>query len=259
MIETVNDPMLNIAAGEVLETSVMSALGEWSNGLVNSAGEDCCRWSEVSGPPRLPTPNSAGEQMTLISDSAADNGTTSTGVLSVRIHYLDVSGEEQTEDVILNGTTAVNTVATDIIFINDLYSLTVGSNGVSEGNITLYKTGGAIATDLYNLIALGGNKSLVPHRMIPAGKTLYLMGWHGEEAQDKRCVIRIRSTDMYGVLIPGVFCFKGNTYVRKNTSGELNLHGTPIPSMSIVKVTHWDDALGTEGAVGWWGYLKTNI
>ena len=24
---------------------------------------------------------------------------------------------------------------------------------------------------------------------------------------------------------------------------------------SIVKVSHWDDSAGSEGSVGWWGYL----
>jgi len=250
-----SDYGLEISRGNVTGITTMSAMGEFESGNIDAAGEDVCRWEDVSGPARLPTPAAIGEQMTVISDDNADNGATATGVLTVRLHYLDASGVEQTEDVILNGTTGVNTAATDIRFINDMYVLTVGSNGVAEGNITVYKQGGSIGNDLYNLIALGGNKSLVPHRMVPFGKTLYLQSWHATEAQGKRSAFRIRSTDMYGVLIPGVFCFKDVAYVNKAATGDLPLHGTPVPALSIIKVSHWDDAAGAEGSCGWWGYL----
>ena len=237
-------------------THYMSAMGEFESGNIDAAGEDVCRWEDVGGPSRLPTPAPAGEQMTLVSSNNADNGATATGVLTVRLHYLDAGGYEQTEDVTLNGTTPVTTTATDMRFVNDLYALTVGSNGVAEGNITCYKTGGAIATDLYQFIVLGGNKSLVPHRMVPTGFTLYLQGWSCTEAQAKRAAFRIRSTDMYGILIPGVFCFKGVAYLNQSTSGELNLHGIPVPALSIVKVSHWEGAVGSEGSCSWWGILE---
>ncbi len=254
-VSPTTDYRLEIEKGNVSGHAIMSAMGEYESGNVDAAGEDVCRWEDVSGPARLPTPAPAGEQMTVISDDNADNGATATGVLTARIHYLDATGAEQTEDVTLNGTTGVNTTATDMRFINDFYALTVGSNGVAEGNITLYKQGGAIATDLYNLIAAGGNKSLVPHRMVPLAKTLYLQSWHCTEAQGKRSAFRIRSTDMNGVLIAGVFCFKDVAYVNKATSGTMPLHGTPVPALSIVKVSRWDDQGGSEGSCGWWGYL----
>lgn len=193
--------------------------------------------------------------MTLASDDVADNGTAVTGVLSVRIDYLDADGNEQSEDVTLNGTTPVDTVATDIRFVNDFYALTVGSNGVAEGNITIIKKGGAILTDLYNLIALGGNQSLVPHRMVPLGHTLYLQGWHAEEAQGKRSAFRIRSTDKNGVITPGVFLFKDTVYLNQSVSGDRQLH-TTVPELSIVKVSHWDDVAAAEGTCGWWGILR---
>ena len=253
-----NSNIFSIAQGNVTGVTIINAMGEWEAGTVNSDGEDCCRWADVSGPSRLPTPSLSGEQMSIVSSNNADNGATATGVIMVRINYLDADGNEQAENVTLNGTTSVDTMATNIRFINDFYTLTVGSNGVSEGNISIYKKGGTIGNDLYNLIARGGNKSLVPHRMIPLNKTLYLQAWHAEEAQDKRSAIRIRSTDMHGELISGVFCFKDTVYMRKATSGEISLHGIKIPALSIVKITHWDDQSGTEGSCGWWGYLVDN-
>ncbi|MCP4937330.1 MAG: hypothetical protein GY927_24755 [bacterium] len=251
------DFILEVAKGNVAGHSIMSAMGEWEGGSVDVDGEDCCRWVDFTpdGPARLPTPAPAGEQMTVISESNADNGATATGVLTIRIHYLDDNGDEQTEEKTLNGTTGVNTTATDIRFVNDMYALTVGDNGVAEGNIAIYKQGDTIPNTLYCMIAAGGNKSLVPHRMVPLAKTLYLQGWHTEISSNDRCAMRIRSTDMNGVLLPGVFCFKGDAYVAKAASGELSLHSVPVPALSIVKVSHWDDQGGSEGSCGWWGVL----
>lgn len=236
--------------------NVMFAMGEFESGNVDAAGEDVCRWEDVSGPPRLYTPTATGEQVAVVSSSNADNGATSTGILSVRMHYLDVNGAEQTEDITLNGTTPVNSQATNVRFINDVHAIPpIGTGGVAAGNISFYKAGGSIGTHLQQLIALGGNKSLVPHRMVPLGKTLYLVEWHAAEAQSKRSAFRIRSTDMYGELLTGVFCFKDVAYVNGSSTGPLSLHGTPVPALSIVKVSHWDDAVGAEGSTGWWGFL----
>jgi len=242
--------------GAVAGTTIMSGMGEFESGNVDVDGEDVCRWEDFTpdGPPRLPTPAAAGEQMTVVSEDNADNGATATGVLTLRLHYLDDTGAEQTEDITMNGTTPVNTIATDIRFVNDMHTLTVGANGVSEGNIAVYQQGGSIANDLYQMIAAGGNKSLVPHRMVPLGKTLYLQAWHATEAQGKRAAFRIRSTDHNGNLFSGVFCFKGVAYLNAQASGPLPLDAV-VPALSIVKVSHWTDVAGTEGSCAWWGYL----
>jgi hypothetical protein len=245
---------LMVQLGEVPGWSMMSGLGEYESGNIDAAGEDVCRFEDVGGPARLPTPSSAGVQMTVVSDDNADNGATATGVITARIEYLDASGSEKTEDITITGTTVAHTDAVDIRFVNDFYSLTTGSNGVAEGNITLYEFGGDIANNLHNLIALGGNKSLVPHRMVPANKKLLLQGWSCTEAQSKRSAYRIRSTDMNGVLIPGVFCFKGVAYLNGAASGEMAVTAT-VPEFSIVKVSHWGIATGSEGSCAWWGYL----
>ncbi len=248
------DPILEIAKGNVAGHAIMVALGERENMGTTATGEDIWRGNELSGSPddeTMATPDPAGEQMTVISEDAQDTSA-GTGVRTLRIHYLDASGDEQTEDVTMNGTTGVNTAASDIRFVNDMYSLTVGSNGVAEDHIKIYET--ADATHVYNMIAQGGNKSLVPHRMVPSGKTLILKGWHAEEAQNKRCAFRIRSTDMAGVLLTGVFCFKGVAYMKQSSSGELALNQI-VPALSIVKVSAWPDQASSEASCGWWGVL----
>lgn len=254
---SLNDVKLNILKGDFDKHEFWHALGELENSTTDAAGEDVYRGSDFTpdAPVRLLQPADAGEQMTLISESNAGNGATATGVLTVRIYYLDAAGVRQTEDITLNGTTGVDTVATDIRFVNDIHALTVGSNGVAEGNIGIYKKGGSIALNLYNMITLGGNKSLVPHRMVPAGHTFYLLGWRCSEAQGKRAAFRIRSTDLNGVLIPGVFNFKGTAYMNNSDSGDMDL-AFKIPALSVVKVSLWADQVDAEGACSYWGVLK---
>lgn len=221
-----------------------------------ATGEDIWRGNELSPAPTsdvtIPTPDPAGEQMVVVSENAGD-AAAGTGVRTARLHYLDAAGDEQAEDVALDGTSPVSTVATDIRFVNDFYALTVGSTGVADGHIKVYKSGSAGL--VYTMIAAGGNKSLVPHRMVPRAKSLTLVQWHAAEAQAKRCAFRIRSTDMNGVLLPGVFCFKGVCYLNATASGDLSVPCL-VPALSIVKVSAWPDAVGAEGSVGWWGILQ---
>ena len=257
ILNSASDFLTEVAKGQIKGHSIMKAMGEFESGNVDASGEDVCHWEKVGGPVRLPQPAAAGEQMTIVSTSTADNGVTATGVIKIRLEYLDSTGTEQIEDVTLNGTTIVNTVATDIRYVNDMHTLEVGSTGVSEGNITCYKTGESIATHLYNFIVLGGNKSLIPHRMIPIGKTLLLKAWHAEEAQSKRCAFRLRATSIHGNLVEGIFLFQGVTYLNGGASGELLLNEM-LPELTILKVSYWSDAIGAEGSCGWWGILVNN-
>ncbi len=249
------DFLAEVTKGNVNGHSIMIALGERESMGTTATGEDVWRGNELSPAPTshttIPTPAAGGEQMSVVSESANDtNG--GTGVRTLNVHYIDSAGAAQVEKVALNGTFAVDLVATDVRFVNDMYALTVGSNGVAAGHIKIYQK--ADSGLVYNMIALGGNKSLVPHRMVPDGKVLILESWHAEEAQGKRCAFRIRSTDMNGTTLPGVFCFKGVAYLKQGPSGALPLF-VLVPSLSIVKVSAWPDQAGAEASTGWMGVL----
>ncbi len=243
-----------VALGLVPGWSIMRGMGERESMTVVAAGEDICRMNELSplssNPARLLTPSTAGEALSIYCENGADTAA-GTGAQEVRIHYIDTSYAQQTQDVATNGGTK-STGITDAIFVNDVYTIDVGTDGVAAGNIHVFKTG--TTSSIYNFIIAGGNKSLVPHRMVPDGYNLLLKGWHVEEGQSKRIVFRIRSTDMYGVLNEGVFCFKDTHYCKQTSSGWLPLNET-IPARSIVKISGWGDASGAEGSCKWWGYL----
>ena len=236
-----------VAQGNVSGHSIMSAMGERLSMGTTVTGEDIWHGTATS----VPIPVDAGEQLEVISGDAED-GVAGDGVITLRVEYLDATGAEQTEDVTMDGLTPVVMTATNIRFVNDMYALTVGVTGVAEGDIEIYQQGDA--TIIYNMVLAGGNKSLVPHRMVPLGKTLTLKGWQATEAQNKRVALRIRSTDMFGVLLPGVFCFKGTAFIKNTATGELVLNVT-LPALSIVKVSGWPVVVGAETSCSWWGEL----
>ncbi len=244
-----------VALGLVPGWSIMKGLGEREQMLKVVTGEDICRMNELNPSPAdvtmMPAPTPSGESLSLYcrdSDDAAGG----VGVEEVTIEYIDTSYAPQTKVVATNGGTTTTGI-TDSVFVNDVYSSGVGAMpGMAVGNIHVFKTGDT--STIYNFIIKGGNKSLVPHRMVPDGHKLLLKGWHVEEAQGKRINFRLRSTDMNGVLLTDVFCFKDINYCNKSQSGWLKLNDT-IPARSIVKVSGWGDVGGAEGSCGWWGYL----
>lgn len=117
-------------------------------------------------------------QRSIVSTSANDSSA-GTGARTVKITYLDATGAGPfTETITLNGLTAVNTVATDICFIESIMVETVGSNGSNVGTLNLYTGTGATGT-IFAAVGLGAvatgvgdNQTFYAHHYVPTGKTL---------------------------------------------------------------------------------------
>ena len=120
-------------------------------------------------------PTSAGQRS--IASASANDAAAGTGARTVKITYYKNSGGTVTgpfyETLTLNGTTGVNTVASDIYYIEQMEVLTVGSGGTNAGIITLYtqinKGGTAIGT-----IAASEGHTEWAHHYVPSGKTCYI-------------------------------------------------------------------------------------
>jgi hypothetical protein len=126
------------------------------------------------------TEPAAAAQRSIASASANDTAA-GTGARTVRIAYFDNSGNGPLfETVTLNGTTTVNTVATDIRFIESMEVITAGSLLANAGIITLYgATGGGGGTvgsiGIGTIIAsVGDNRTIWAHHYIAAGYTAQL-------------------------------------------------------------------------------------
>ncbi len=109
-----------------------------------------------------------------ISSSNANDTSAGTGARVVQVTYYDQTmAGPFTENVTLNGTSAVNTVGTNICFIESMRVITVGTLGNNQGTITLFiataGAGGTIGT-----IAVNDNQTNWCHHYVATGKTLFL-------------------------------------------------------------------------------------
>jgi len=248
---TLQDTDLLISQGFVQGHTIMSGMGEREGMGTTAAGEDVWRGSAAS----MPVPVDAGEQMTVTSSSANDD-VGNTGATEITIEYLDANGDEQTTTVAMNGTADVDVTPTNVRFVNDMYTSAVGSNGVAVGDITIFEK--ATPANIYNMIYQGGNKSLVPHRMVPNGKTLHLKSWNCSETSNKDTIVRIRSDcTPAGVRQQGIYLFKGTFFVNTFSSPN-DIVNRKIPELSVLKVSAWSTAAGADVSVNWWGILSDN-
>jgi len=112
-----------------------------------------------------------GVGLDIVSAAAGDD-VGSTGIEIVRLHYLDTAWAQQTEDISMNGAGTVSTTATDILRVQYMEAVDVGSGGVAAGAIILTEDGGVVST--YLQIATGGTQSQNGYYYVPAGRKLYL-------------------------------------------------------------------------------------
>lgn len=244
----------NIAAGQI---EFVSAQGVRSSVSTATNGDDI--WAGTAT--TIPIPASAGVQMTIVSTSANDAGA-GTGLQIVELHYIDASGNPQAEDLTMNGVTPVNTIATNIRFVNDLHADTVGTGGGSAGTITLYLTG-APAT-IYTIINVGHFRHSNTARMVPLGKTLLIESFAvsgGAAAGGKSAQINLRATSHHGLLLPvspnPVFNKESSIFVFN--SAQTIKFDTPIvvPALAVVKCTSFATSGGADIAANWYGKFVT--
>jgi hypothetical protein len=161
------DYLYNVARGKVSGAQPFSAYGR-----VTTAGAA----SGLLWPNGVYTyPASSGVQVRVVSDSAND-AAAGTGARTIDIHYLDANLAEQVETVTMNGTTPVNTVATNIRFIQCMHIVTFGSLKATAGNIVATNLA---ATENYSYISTGKLRCSSSLRMVPAGKRLLVSSFFG--------------------------------------------------------------------------------
>jgi len=241
------------SSGNIITKESFSSIGERSSIGAAITGADMWEGVAVS----IPVPPTVGEQMTLFSTDDKDGADDQTGVNSVRIEYLDGNGLQQTEDIVLTGTAPKDTIATDIAFVNDIYALTVGANGVAVGIIRIHKKGTTLT--VYNRIDIGGNKSLVSNRKVPSNKTLFITSWMASESKDKDTSFRLRAncTPKGNELVEG-FLFKRTQKLKGVTPFEAINPPIKICSGAFVKVSAWTTGGAGSGSASFNGYLEVN-
>ena len=236
----------------IRKRSNMYGIGERNNIQIIAQGSDVWHGTDSS----VTVPPSGGEQMQIVCDEF--DTATGIGVQEVEIHYLDNAGNEQIETLVTNGG-ILDTVATNMRFIQDIHASKVGNNGVAVDDIII-RSKNIDGNPIYNMILAGGNMSLTINKMVPAGKTMYLTHWDASAGGKQPVTVRLRSTDHHGELFEELFLFKdtvnleNSSFVRRWLEDEW----FPIPEFSIIKVSVWCTQAGADVSAGWTGVLIDN-
>ena len=118
-------------------------------------------------------PQASALQRSVKSSDARDTAA-GTGARTVTINYLNNSMVLKQDTVTLNGTTPVNTNATDIQFIESIVVATCGTDLVNDGNVQLM-TGLAGAGSVMAQMNSSDNSTFYAHHYVPAGVTCYIL------------------------------------------------------------------------------------
>jgi len=159
--------LTNQSFAELAATSTTTATSEVISGYIGTAAT-----STVTIRATTYTPQGTNAQRSVSSTSVNDTSA-GTGARTVKVTYLNATGNGPfTETITLNGTTAVNTVATNIALIEKMEVVTVGSVGGNEGTIRIHTTtagGGSV----WASIATSDNRTYWAHHYVPVGKTMF--------------------------------------------------------------------------------------
>lgn len=185
------------------------------------------------------TEQTTNAQRSVVSSSASDSAA-GTGARTIRITYLDQNNRGFfTEDITLNGTTAVNTVNTNICYVEKIEVLSTGSFGANIGTISIKTTTGGGGTTFFS-IAIGDNTTFQCHHYIPAGKIGYIQAIHVSCASTTALFYFIWSNDLTNFntgRIDEIQCPASSSFTRR--------YENPIPITAGMHVTVLVNATGS--------------
>ena len=247
-----------IARGEIAGHIAFRVEG--TNDDVDNVKEDL--WA-VGGTYVFPT---AGMGMEVVSSSAGqeDSGAgggnpAGTGIRSVLITYLDDSWNEQTETVILDGTTPVATSATDIYRIQKMATVTTGTGKKAVGTIDIRHLSDS---PIYGRIPIGENHLHQAICTVPLGKKLFVVSWQpgvGHQSGNRYARFELDGTsDESDNFVDGIFFNKDIIDIQDMAIFIPVPMPQVFPAKTDIKVTVISDAAASnaETSVSFEGWIE---
>jgi hypothetical protein len=196
------------------------------------------------------TEPSSAQQMSIVSSSTSD-AAAGTGAQTIEILYYDGTGAGPfTETVIMNGTTPVLTVSTNIRFIERLRVLTAGSNGSPVGTISLKNSGG---TNTFGSISIGDNQTSWAHHYVGVNRiSLITRIFAGCSAVSGYVFLR-----QFSVLISNaaeIQCSKWFRCITGQPSQMWDMQGLYVPGPSRITLYTKPDATTASNTYGAFSY-----
>ena len=248
----INNPLaLEISRGNVSGYSDLHCISERVSIQANPEG--CDVWQGTAF--QIPTPNQLGGERVSVMSSSYDDRANGTGASAIDIYYLDATGYEQEERIALNGTAIVNSIGTNIRFINDFHIANAGVGGVSSGNITVFSFG--TTTRVYNQINVGLNNGLSSLKMVPKGKTFYFDSEHVSVSGTPDARVAIRTTSFMGERHGTTFIDLCSMNLQQTAIFVKHIPPHKIPELCQIKATAYTVGAGAGAniSVGYEGYL----
>jgi hypothetical protein len=184
----------------------------------------------------------SGRAYTIIDESATAGGH------AVEIIYLDGAYAEKREIVILNGTSVVATVNTDLFRINTFRIIMAGVNKIPTGNIFLRNLAD---TPVYSYITAGFNRARNAMYTVPAGKVLYVTDFNGGYAttgnankEYARITTRANIDPTSGFMTDSIFYPFTDAVCQNTTINTILSIPTKLPAKTDIKLSVVASATG---------------
>jgi hypothetical protein len=103
----------------------------------------------------------------------AQDGPGGSGMKAARLVYLNSAYEQKIEDFVLNGATPVNSVGTDIRFVQDMFGI---EGAAASSAVKLMTATGGGGTEIAG-IGTGTDRAFFCHHYVPVGKRAFVLGW----------------------------------------------------------------------------------
>lgn len=153
---------------EIARNNVKGAFPFFSYGRLTTSGAATDVLVQDHDGTVLRVPPIPGVQMSIASTSAND-AAAGTGARTIVIEYLDGNLDYSFELITLNGTTPVNTVATDIRWVQVMHVATAGTGEKAAGQINLSFDG-----NTYSRISTNRRTANSSLRRVPRNKQLFI-------------------------------------------------------------------------------------
>lgn len=252
---------LEVARGRVSGIGNINKFGAAPDGIQTTATDI---WSRANSTPtqQIWLAPTAARVHAIVSTSADDDGDpVGIGARTIRIYGLKTWDlAETTEDVILDGTTPVNT-AQSYVIIHRMKVLTCGASGPNVGTISATA---ATDTTITAVILPGDGQTEMAIYGVPSIQTLYLARWgchiNKNAAAAATADFQLRVNENPNVLTT-CFLRKDDISLQSNgTSAYTRLYPIPpsFPGPCIIKVQATASAADIDGKSGFDGYLVTN-
>ncbi len=169
-------PLLEVATGQLTGYSLRRKYGRNFDVDTATVPEDVWNGGGLyTGQPASETP----ELVTVVSDDVADDSA-GTGARTLELQGLDGDLVRQTETIILDGTTPVDSVKT-WRRIPRAVVLTAGSTGMNQGQITVAHK--VTTANVFVQMPALFNRTAICADTVPTGFTLYLVDWSPSSAR----------------------------------------------------------------------------